>query len=255
MARDLQSSIVTKCAQVLDRLVESPDPMTFTEIVAATGFTKSSAHRIVTVLLGEGLVAFDPAGKTYSLGARPMRWARTAWQQIDLQQISDAELAQLRDRTGLNVALAIRTDDAILFIRTADLRPVRYAAKVGEQAPLHATAAGKVFLAFGEAGARCGLPEGYDLEKLTEHTITDLPALEADLTRTRARGFALSAGEEFLQISGIAAPILDYQSRVVASLGLWAPSRLASVDDLLERSAELIEAAAAMSLKFGAPLS
>ena len=178
MVRELQSSIVTKCAIVMDILTESPDPMTHTEIVEATGFNKSSAHRIIAILIGEDLIHFDPATRSYSLGPRPMRWARSAWQKTDLKLIVDAELVNLRDKTGLNVAVSILTTDSIMFIRNFDVRSVRYAAKIGEQAPLHATAAGKVFLAYSESRQNCGLPEGYELEKLTEHTITNLRDLE-----------------------------------------------------------------------------
>ena len=255
MARELQSSIVTKCALVLDRLADSPDAMTFTEIVTATNFNKSSAHRIVTILLGENLIAFDPATRTYSLGTRPIRWARAAWQKTDLQQITDAELARLRDRTGLNVAVSVRADDSIMFIRTLDVRSVRYAAKVGEQSPLHATAAGKVFLAYDDNRERCGLPEHYDLEKLTERTITTLRNLELDLARIRRRGYAICDREEFLQINGIAAPIFDYQSRVVASLSLWAPTKLATSDDLIRYAGELVEVADDISRRFGSMLT
>mgnify|MGYP000430430736 CR=1 FL=1 len=130
-----------------------------------------------------------------------------------------------------------------------------YAAKIGEQAPLHATAAGKVFLAYDSNPDRCGLPDDYELEKLTEHTITNLRKLELDLAKVRQRGYALCDREEFLQISGIAVPIFDYQSRAVASLSLWAPTKLASTQELIDNSAALIETASEISKRFGSMVS
>ncbi len=252
MGRALQSSIVTKCAQILDHLAESPDPMGFTEMVQATGFNKSSAHRIISILLGENLISFDPLSRTYSLGSRPMRWARAAWQQMDLQLITDADLIRLRDRTGMNVAVSVRTDESIMFIRAVDVKAVRYAPKIGQQSPLHATAAGKLFLAYGEDQARCGLPPGYDLERLTEFTITTLAELEAELKAIRRAGYARCDREEFLQISGIAAPIFDYQSRIIAGISLWAPSRLAGIDALEGHAGDLLSVASDISARFGA---
>ena len=83
MPSDVQSSIVSKCAIVIDKLAESHSGMTFTEIVASTDFNKSSVHRIISVLLGEELLHHDAARRTYSLGKRSMQWARSAWQKID----------------------------------------------------------------------------------------------------------------------------------------------------------------------------
>lgn len=158
---------------------------------------------------------------------------------------------QLREATGLNVAVSIRTENSILFIRTFDVRSVRYAAKIGEQGPLHATAAGKIFLAYAGTQDRCGLPEGYELEKLTAHTITNLKSLKKELGLVRHRGFACCDREEILQISGIGAPVFDYQSRVLASISLWAPTKLARMDALLKHSDTLIEFSNRVSTRFG----
>lgn len=251
MARELQSSIVSKCVEVMDHLSNSLDPMSFTEIVTATGFTKSSAHRIIGVLVNEGLVQFDADTKSYGLGPRPMRWARSAWHKIDLRQITDPELIHLRDETGLNVAVSVSTGDAVMFIRTFDVHSVRYAAKIGDQAPFHATAAGKVFLAHAEDQTNCGLPAGYDLEKLTEHTITTPRDLARDLKATRDRGYAICDREEFLQIRGIAAPVFDYQSCVVASIGLWAHTRTSDLPEIERHAGALLRLTAEISNRFG----
>jgi len=252
MGRELQSSIVTKCATLLDQLSESPDPLTFSEIVEGSGYNKSSVHRIIAVLMGEELVKFDGLTKTYSLGSRPMRWARAAWQKTDLQLITDAELIQLRNQTSMNVAVSIRAEDSVMFIRTIDVRSVRYAPKIGQQSPLHATAAGKIFLAFDEDQANCGLPADYDMEKLTEYTITRKTALKAELKRTRAAGYARCDREEFLQVSGIAAPVFDYQSGIIAAISLWAPSKLASLKQVEAHAADLLTLASNISARFGA---
>ena len=236
---------------VLDHLAHSHGALTFSEIVAATGFTKSSAHRIIAILLGEDLVGFDPISKQYELGVKPIRWARAAWQKTDLQQITDAQLVKLRDETELNVAVAIRSYHSILFIRTFDVQSVRYAAKIGEQAPLHCTAAGKVLLAYVDQQSRQGLPDGYEMEKFTEFTLTSKKALAADLKKVRDRGIAICDREEFLQICGIAAPIRDYQGNVIATLGLWGPSKLAKIETILRHERALCDAAASISDKFG----
>lgn len=252
MSRELQSSIVDKCAKVLDLLAKSQNSINFTDIVSATQFTKSSTHRILTVLLGEQMLGYDDQTKTYHLGPRLVNWARAAWQKTDLQQISDAELIELRERTGMNVAVSIQSGDAVLFIRTMDSHSVRYAAKIGEESPLHCTAAGKLFLAFSQKGGTNPVAATEQLEKFTEFTITSADRLQAELAMVRDNGFATCDREEFLQVSGIAAPIFDYQSRIIAALSLWAPTKLASIDELKTKIPLLTEAAHAISARFGA---
>ena len=251
MPKEIQSSIVQKCVVVLDALAHAQGGLTYSDVVAETGFTKSSAHRVLSILLSEGLVMLDDVARTYSLGPKPVSWARAAWQKTDLQQIADTDLVQLRDETGLNVAVSILSGDAVLFIRTMNLRNVRYAAQVGEEASLHATAAGKLFLAYSDD--RDALIGKVDLEQLTEHTLVTRDALSRDIEETRTRGFAICNREEFLQISGIAAPVFDYQGRILAAISLWAPAKLASHHEVVAQSPALLRWAQVLTARFGGP--
>ena len=65
MARASESSIVAKCAIVVDLLSNARRPLGFKEITEASGLVKSSAHRILSVLLSEDLVEYDPLKKVY----------------------------------------------------------------------------------------------------------------------------------------------------------------------------------------------
>ena len=100
-----QSSIVTKCTEVLDILAQAGRPLGFTEIVQESGFVKSSTHRVLGVLKSEGLV--ETQGRNYLLGPKILNWAARAWHQTDLQQVVSGELEALSEATGQNAALAI----------------------------------------------------------------------------------------------------------------------------------------------------
>lgn len=252
MSRELQSSIVDKCTRVLDTLSGSQNAMSFTDLVDSTGFTKSSTHRIIAILLGEQMLAYEERTKSYTLGPRVLNWARAAWQKTDLQQISDADLIELREKTGVNVAVSILSGDSIMFIRTVDTSSVRYAAKVGELSPLHCTAAGKLFLAFESSARDSAFSGSYDFDKFTETTITEPALLEKELEKVRGAGYARCDREEFFQVCGIAAPVFDYQSKIIAALSLWAPTKVASIDALEQHASLLLETAERISQRFGA---
>lgn len=248
---DNHSSIISKSVQLLDILAVSTNSLSYTELVAATGFSKSSTHRILSILVNEGLVEFSESEKSYSVGPKLITWARAAWQKTDINLIKDIDLIKLRDESGMNVAVSVLVENAVLFIRTVDKQSVRYAPKVGQQSPLHCTAAGKVFLAFGDPVERERLLSEIEYEKFTDRTIATRAALQKELVGVREKGFASVKGEEMLQISGIAVPVTDYQARVVAAISLWAPSKLATIEELIATAPALMDFGKGISARFG----
>ena len=89
--------------------------------------------------------------------------------------------------------------------------------------PLHATSAGKAFLAWlAPAEVADALPA--ELPRYTRTTVTDRLVLEAELAETRARGFAVCVGEMVPDEYGVSAPVLDAAGRPVAAVAVWGPS-------------------------------
>lgn len=247
----MESSIVSKCTLVIDVLIKARSPMAFSDIVTATGLVKSSCHRILAVLQGERLVAYDAEIRAYGCGARLRDWTRSVWLRSDLQQAASGPMDRLRELSGMNTALSIPDEDALLFLRTSDEVPVRYAARPGDRAPLHCTAAGKVFLAHMADAQRRKLLTAAPLERFTEHTQIDAAALERDCALAADQGYAVAIGEEFLQVMGCAAPILDAQNRVIAALSLWTLTSRSQPDELMDFLPELTAAAARISTGLG----
>ncbi|WP_353533620.1 IclR family transcriptional regulator [Cognatishimia sp. WU-CL00825] len=236
---------------MLDVLSEARQPLAFSEIVESTGFVKSSCHRILAVLQGEGIIEYDKPSRTYRTGSRLHQWARSAWRRIDLQQVAAEPMNRLSETTEMNAALSILDGQTILYLRTVEQTPVRYAAHSGDHAPLHCTAAGKVFLAHLSDARRQELLDDLDFEKFTEFTLTSLDQMKRSLWETKNNGFGKAIKEEFLQVTGIAAPIFNEQDDVVACLSLWALEHTADTDSVIAQSELLIEAAQGISKIIG----
>ncbi|WP_245222876.1 MULTISPECIES: IclR family transcriptional regulator [unclassified Ruegeria] len=243
MARSTDSSIVAKCAMIMDALTHAKRPMGFSDIVARTGLVKSSCHRVLAVLQSERMVEYDKSGRTYKPGSRFQEWARAGFRHPDLQQVVAEPVDRLSEATGLNIALSVLDGDTILYLRTTNNVSVRYAARAGDHAPLHCTAAGKVFLAFMPEKQRNSVLDSAGLEKFTEYTKTNLPELETDLGVVRNQGYAVVVKEEFLQVMGMSAPIWNDQGKVAACLSVWTltaddtPEELLASLDLLKQTA------------------
>ena len=251
MVREVQSSIIEKCAAVVDLLARTQGRLSQTEIAKATGFNKSSTHRILSILMGLELVQFDDRDRSYTTGPKLVRWAQAAWEKMDLSLIVEQDLIELSEETGMNVAIGVRSEHTITFTRTRIPHPYRLAVKTGGQSELHNTAGGKVLLAHMTEEELTAYFEHAELEKFTETTLTTEAALRHDMEKTRERGYAISDREEFYQVVGIAAPILDFDRRVLAAVSLWIPLKHASLSELLDNAPKLLAMTEQISARFG----
>ena len=130
-----KSSIVAKCVGIVDLLADGNRAMGFTEIVERSGLVKSSAHRILGILVSEKLIELNPGDKKYWLGPKMMNWAVSVWHHADIQQAVTNELDELAESCRHNVALAVLGDKGVLYLRTVETYQLRYVPKAGEQAP------------------------------------------------------------------------------------------------------------------------
>ena len=243
--------MVSKCTQVLGLLAEAGHPLAFAEIVERSGLVKSSAHRIMAILATEGLAEHDEERRLYRLGPKLMAWAMAAWRGLDLQEVASAELERLRASTRHNVELAILDGERVLYLRTFASYPVRYAAKAGDHAPLHCTAIGKALTAFLPPVRRRALLSKTRYEKFTEHSIQDRKAFEKDLATIRARGYATCDREEFLQVCGIAAPILDFERSLQGAFCVWALTSKADMNRMKGFVPQVLETSDRISARLG----
>jgi IclR family acetate operon transcriptional repressor len=103
------------------------------------------------------------------------------------------------------------------FVQSA--ASVQSVARLGRPSVAHATAVGKVALAFsGLAAPRARLTA------FTEWTITDASALEAELDDVRAQGWAKALGEREPDLNAIAAPVVGAREELAAVLGVQGPA-------------------------------
>ncbi|MDQ3865295.1 MAG: IclR family transcriptional regulator, partial [Actinomycetota bacterium] len=84
--------------------------------------------------------------------------------------------------------------------------------------PLHATANGKIFLAYGAARTPA------HLDRLASETITEPAPLERELADVRARGYATAVDELEDGLAAVAAPVFGSDGAVVAALSISGPS-------------------------------
>jgi DNA-binding IclR family transcriptional regulator len=205
--------------RALDLLLARVDVGTI-EIASALGIDKGAASRLLQTLALTGYAMQGP-GRRYQAG--PKLRARTSQAALpgnaSIRERARPFLERVHDATGETAHLAIRADDRVLYLDKVETDlPLRVDRPIGTLSPLHCTALGKIFLAYGEA------PLPRSLAHFTTRTAVDLDALRGALKAIVERGFAIDDEEFALGIRCVAAPLRDGNGRVVAAIGISGPT-------------------------------
>lgn len=238
-----QVEAVQRAIAVLDALADAGTDIGTNEIARRTGINVSTISRLLSTLAGSGLVQYLPSSGRYRLGIRILQLASAARESLDVRTLARPYLEELTELTSETSTLSIPGEHEVMtldFVQSS--LSVRSVAQLGRNSVPHATAAGKVFLACGGVGDE-------SLVAFTSRTIVDPSALEAEVARTRQRGWAQATGEREEDLNGVAVPVLDEHAQLIAILGVQGPAgrfgeqaMQAAVEPLLERAGLLASA-------------
>lgn len=228
-SEDAVKSLV-KVVSILEAFSTSRRSMSLAEISAATGFPRSTAHRLAASLRDVGLLDQDGHRDRYRLGIKLFELGNTVLANMDLHREARPLVDALSQVSGHLVHLAVFDGRQAIVIH-------RVSADSGtpltliEAAPVHCTSVGKAILAF-QPAARIDAIIAGGLKRFTDSTITDGRKLKSELRLIRARGFAVDEGEHQPGIRCVGAPIHDPAGRVVAGLSVSGPARRLTKDQV-----------------------
>jgi DNA-binding IclR family transcriptional regulator len=212
--------------KVLELLAEEGAELGLKSIAQKLDIPVPSLWRILGVLRENGYVLFDRDRKTYRLGFKFLYLGNMVLKRMGFRSQAGGYLRQLVERTGETAELSARIKDQLILIEQVEgPDPVRLFSRIGSAYPyFHATAPGKVYLAHLDTAKLKSVMTRMGLPKITAHTITRLDVLEHELTSIAEQGFASDNEEMRTGVCRIAAPVYDKTRRVVACLGVAAPS-------------------------------
>jgi DNA-binding IclR family transcriptional regulator len=212
---------VDKAVEILFHLHGEARPQGVTAVGRALGLPKSSTHRLLTALGRRGLVERDGRGR-YRTGIGLVALGLGALESEPIAVAARPVLEDAAQAVGETFFLvAARAGRLVVLDKAEGTGFLRAAPQVGSSVPVHATAVGKLFLAFG-AGA-VDLPEP-PYERFSAHTATAPAALEADVERVRGRGIAENRDEWIPGLTVLAAPVRT-GARLHAAIAVAAPTQ------------------------------
>ena len=242
---------VDRALQVLELLARRGEAGV-TELASDIGVHKSTVSRLLTALEDRELVeqAFE-RGK-YRLGFGILRLANAVSGRLDVTQQGREVCERLALDVGETVNIAVLRSEYVVNVDQAR-GPAAVSTHnwVGELTPLHATSSGKVLLAFMAADARRDLLAVAGLRRFTEHTITSVERLEAQLRDVPQNGYVVSLEELEDGLNAVAAPIRDHIGGVIAALSVSGPAYRLTAERAREIAPTVVAAAGDVSRRMG----
>lgn len=212
------------------------------DLARRLGIAKSTAHRLLNLLVEEGFARRTTAGR-YGLGFALWELGSRMIAGLDLRQVAHPTLEWLRNRTQEAVHLAVLDRTEVVYIdRFESPATLQLFRRIGYRMPAHATSSGKAILAFSPPRVVAAVLAA-GLTRLTPKTITSKKALLAELARIRARGYVTTFDESEIGVSSVGAPVLGQGGQPVGAISVAGPSprlpraRIASIARLVQQAA------------------
>lgn len=211
---------IVKGMGLLEAVITAREPVGVSELARRLDLTKSNVHRYLQTFVALGYISasdgrYAPTLKIWQQGARVI-------ERLDLRRAIRPIMDKLARETRETVHLAISEGADVIYIDKAEgIHSVRAFSEIGERAPAHCSAAGKIFLAFHPTAMLDTLAG--PLQQYTARTIVDPEALAAEVEAVRRTGVAINRGEWETSVGGVAAPVWGPDDQIIASMGLTVP--------------------------------
>lgn len=214
------SSTVAKTFAIL-KLFSRRSAVTTACITEELGYPHSTAYRLLTGLVSVGVLE-QPARDRYVLSLSLFELGALAPTRRQLSNRARRPLESLTAETGLPTNMGALHDDKVVLLETVTGRLFSVPTRVGNKAPIHSTALGKLLLANSDDGLLdrvCAKP----LYSFTPRSMVTRQALETEISAIRANDFAQEIEETHRGGACVAVPIrLNGDS--IAGISISAPA-------------------------------
>ena len=213
-----------KAVAILEAMATVRRPLGVTEVGVLLGLPKPTAHRIVRMLEGEGLLQREPGSRRFVPGARLVRLGLGVVAASMLSAPRHAILEALSQKIGETCNFGVMADNHVVYLdRVESAWPFGLRFEPGSHVPLHCTSMGKLFLSLMPVKKCALLLRSIPLYRYTENTITDAARLEAELENIRSAEVSTDNQEFLAGVVCVAVPVRDNNKQPVAALAVSAP--------------------------------
>jgi len=254
MAEQLDKS-ANQSTQVAFRIIEEMAPLgegiRLTDLARRLEMPKPRIYRFLQTLVTIGYVEQDPQTERYSLTLKLFHLGQAIADGTQILTVARPVMIRLRDALHLTTTLSLLEPAGMRVVDIVRVEtPVQIVTKPGALLHLHASAQGKLALAFGPPEL-WDLVRGAPLARLTDDTNTDLARLEAEVAEVRKRGWASAPGEVLPGVNALSAPICDATNTMIGSLNIVGSVQSILREPDISQIEALREAARSISINLG----
>ncbi|MFI6313785.1 IclR family transcriptional regulator [Nocardia fusca] len=217
-----QLQSVTRALAVLACFRNGED-LGVSEIARRLDLPVSTTHRLLSALVEAGFLDKMDSPSRYRLGTALAEYGQIAYRQHRIH-LAEPHLEELARITGAKASIAARHGNDAVLLGTSSWREADGHELQGLRLPLHASALGKVLLAWAQTGEDELTRLPYD--RGTARSISGPVELGKELAHTRERGYAFNDEELVHGFRTIGVPIGDESGQARFALGLRGPVEL-----------------------------
>lgn len=242
-----------RALQILSAYSNERQTFTLVQLSATLGLSKATTKRLCTTLVKYDFLQFDDSAKRYSLGLKLFELGSIVFASFSLRRIASPFLINLHTKLDKTVFLGILQRGELVYFDKKEnpLNPIRFGSHTGMRRQPYFGMLGNTLMAHLPDEKVDALLQTHPLAALTKKTITDEKLLKERFGIIRSQGYYVDAGEAIEGVTGVAAPIRDFNKQVVASIGVGFISSSENATGLKRIIRETVRTASAVSQAMG----
>ncbi|MDQ2092268.1 HTH-type transcriptional regulator BhcR [Marimonas arenosa] len=221
-AKTIQS--LDRALGILKALAED-DGATLTELSERAEQAATTTYRALSTFQRHGIVEFEEDGQIWKIGPQAFRIGSVFLNRTNILAATRPIMRRLMRETGETANLGVERGEKVMFISQVETpQTIRAFFPPGTLSNMHGSGIGKALLAHFAADRAETILKRQGMDRMTEHTITDLGAMRAEFERIRQQGYSVDDEEAVEGMRCVAAPVMNAWGEPVAGLSVSGPA-------------------------------
>ena len=245
--RDSEVKSLTKALDLLCCFTTENPEWGVTELAQYLGMYKSTAHRLLTTFEKLRFVERTP-GRRYRLGIRTVELGNMFQLNDQLIRVAERGLRKLAEETKSITHLSkLDGRDTVELLRFSGAENWPFSSKAAVRREAHATAKGKIFLAYNPEFLQRFVGKRQFFKKYTFLTIDTPDKLRQEAAQIVKQGYAVDNQESRITMRCLAVPVCTGSGTLIAALSLSNTTDNMPIDEIPRLLPKLLRLSKAIS--------
>jgi IclR family transcriptional regulator, KDG regulon repressor len=215
---------INKAFEILELFLHSDEDLSVNDVSERTQITYPTAHRITSILVKRGYLFHPERRGKYSVHpAILVDYIGIIKKKLNIRSIASPFLHDLSQNTNEAVFLTVRRGQIAINIDSVNRSRFINITPETSALGLYCTGSGKVLLSYLSDKELKDYFNNLNLIYRTPNTIKDKDELMKQIIDVRRNGVAYDDEETELGLRSVAAPIRDWEGKVVAAISIIGP--------------------------------